>query len=199
MPRSPRSCGGLGRFLGALALWVVHRVRDDFAPHAVVPDLHLAVLPGVVQVLTNFCEAERFPAEAMGEVFALIEDAYSARGLPDEWRRHHQGGLIGYLGREVFATPGDPTPIPGSAAVAWNPSITGGAKSEDTALVSQQGVEVITRTWELPEFEFGPHGSSRNRRALAVDDRADRDRSSLLTTFRGPLVAQTSMRRLAHL
>jgi antitoxin VapB len=99
-------------------------------------------------------EASR-PGRTMGDVFARIEDAYSTQGLPDEWRRHHQGGLTGYLGREVFATPGDPTPIPDSAAVAWNPSITGGAKSEDTALVSHQGVEVITRTPELPELEFG--------------------------------------------
>jgi Xaa-Pro aminopeptidase len=94
------------------------------------------------------------PGRTLGEVFATIEQAYSAQGFPGEWRRHHQGGITGYLGREVFATPGDLTEIPDSAAVAWNPSITGGAKSEDTALVSQQGIEVITRTPELPEFEF---------------------------------------------
>lgn len=99
-------------------------------------------------------EASR-PGRTLGDVFTQIVDAYSAQGLPDEWRRHHQGGLTGYLGREAFATPGDSTPIPDSAAVAWNPSITGGAKSEDTALVSQQRVEVITRTRELPEFELG--------------------------------------------
>ena len=32
------------------------------------------------------------------------------------------------------------------------PSIAGGAKSEDTALVSPDDVEVITRTAELPEL-----------------------------------------------
>jgi Xaa-Pro aminopeptidase len=95
------------------------------------------------------------PGRRLGEVFSDIEAAYAAQGFPGEWRRHHQGGLTGYLGREVFATPGDPTPIPNSAAVAWNPS-TGGAKSEDTALVSEHGVEVITRTPELPELAFAP-------------------------------------------
>jgi hypothetical protein len=59
------------------------------------------------------------------------------------------------MGREVFATPGNPASIPDSAAVAWNPSITGGAKSEDTALVTRKGVEVITRTPDLPELDFG--------------------------------------------
>ena len=95
------------------------------------------------------------PGETLGHVFSRIEEAYVAHGFPGEWRRHHQGGLTGYAGREVFAVPDDPTVIPASAAVAWNPSITGGAKSEDTALVTPDGVEVITRTPELPEFDFG--------------------------------------------
>jgi hypothetical protein len=54
----------------------------------------------------------------------------------------------------VFAVPGDDTPFPASCAVAWNPSITGGAKSEDTALVTDHSVEIITRTPELPEIEI---------------------------------------------
>jgi Xaa-Pro aminopeptidase len=95
------------------------------------------------------------PSRTLGDVFACIEDAYAAHGFRGEWRRHHQGGLTGYAGREVFAVPADPTVIPASGAVAWNPSITGGAKSEDTALVAESGIEVITRTPELPEFDFG--------------------------------------------
>jgi hypothetical protein len=45
--------------------------------------------------------------------------------------------------------------IPESTAVAWNPSITGGAKSEDTALVSAAGLQVVTRTPALAELEPG--------------------------------------------
>jgi antitoxin VapB len=95
------------------------------------------------------------PGRMLGHVFADLEAAYADEGFPGEWRRHHQGGLTGYLGREVFAVPGERTPIPASAAVAWNPSLTGGAKSEDTALVTGDGVEVVTRTPELPEWTFG--------------------------------------------
>ena len=94
------------------------------------------------------------PGRTLGDVFADLDAAYDAQGFPQEWRRHHQGGLTGYLGREAFAFPGDRTSIPATAAVAWNPSITGGAKSEDTALVSAEGVEVVTRTPELPEWEL---------------------------------------------
>jgi hypothetical protein len=48
--------------------------------------------------------------------------------------------------------PGEPTRIPSTAALAWNPSITGGAKSEDTILVTDDGVEVLTRTPDLGEI-----------------------------------------------
>jgi Xaa-Pro aminopeptidase len=94
------------------------------------------------------------PGRTLGDVFAAAAKAYAAAGFPGEWRRHHQGGLTGYEGREVFAVPGDPTVIPESCAVAWNPSVTGGGKSEDTALVTSGGVEVITRTPDLPEVEL---------------------------------------------
>jgi antitoxin VapB len=92
------------------------------------------------------------PGRTLGDVFGDLADAYAERRFPGEWRRHHQGGLTGYEGREVFATPHEATVIPDSCAVAWNPSITGGAKSEDTALVTREGVEVITRTPDLPEL-----------------------------------------------
>jgi Xaa-Pro dipeptidase len=93
------------------------------------------------------------PGATLGELFGVLARAYEAQGFPEEWRRHHQGGLTGYRGREVFAVPGDPTRLPEACAVAWNPSVTGGGKSEDTALVTSAGVEVLTRTPSLPELE----------------------------------------------
>jgi Xaa-Pro dipeptidase len=93
------------------------------------------------------------PGATTGEVLDVAAAAYELEGFPEEWRKHHQGGLTGYRGREVFAVPGEATPLPASCAVAWNPSITGGAKSEDTALVSERGLEIVTRTPGLPEIE----------------------------------------------
>jgi Xaa-Pro dipeptidase len=93
------------------------------------------------------------PGRTHGELLEVIAEVYDREGFPEEWRRHHQGGLTGYKGREVFAVPGEPTPLPSVGAVAWNPSITGGGKSEDTVLVSTGDTEVLTRTPELPEFE----------------------------------------------
>jgi Xaa-Pro aminopeptidase len=79
------------------------------------------------------------PGRALGELFEVLAEAYDREGFPEEWRHHHQGGLTGYKGREVFAVPGEPTPLPPVGAVAWNPSITGGGKSEDTVLVTGEG------------------------------------------------------------
>jgi Xaa-Pro dipeptidase len=93
------------------------------------------------------------PGVTTGAVLEAAAREYEAKGFPEEWRRHHQGGITGYRGREVFAVPDESTPLRDSCAVAWNPSITGGGKSEDTALVSAAGVEVITRTPELGELE----------------------------------------------
>jgi Xaa-Pro dipeptidase len=93
------------------------------------------------------------PGRTHGELLDVIAEAYDREGFPEEWRRHHQGGLTGYKGREVFAVPGEPTPLPPVGAVAWNPSVTGGGKSEDTVLLTAEGHEVLTRTPELGELE----------------------------------------------
>jgi Xaa-Pro aminopeptidase len=99
--------------------------------------------------------AEARPGRTLGDLLAVVIRAYDALGLPDEWRRHHQGGLTGYKGREVFAVPGDETVLPSTCVVAFNPSVTGGGKSEDTVLVRNGGVEVLTRTPALPELANG--------------------------------------------
>jgi Xaa-Pro aminopeptidase len=83
------------------------------------------------------------PGATLGEVFEAGERAYAARGYYDEWREHHQGGTTGYAGREVFALPGSPGTLEAGVAVAWNPTVPG-AKSEDTALVHDGGIELLT-------------------------------------------------------
>jgi antitoxin VapB len=93
------------------------------------------------------------PGTELRAVIDVAARVYAEHGFPDEWRRHHQGGLTGYRGREVLGTPSETTAIPESAAVAWNPSIAGGGKSEDTALVSAAGFQVITCTPELGEID----------------------------------------------
>ena len=65
---------------------------------------------------------------------------------------HHQGGLTGYAGREIFGTPASKYRLQPNQVLTWNPSITG-AKSEDTLLLSENGPEILTRSGNWPEFE----------------------------------------------
>lgn len=83
------------------------------------------------------------PGRTLGEVIAAGQAAYAEAGYPEEWRLHHQGGIIGYQGRERIAVPGDHTVIEPDMAFAWNPSVAG-AKAEETILLHPDGTEVLT-------------------------------------------------------
>ena len=73
------------------------------------------------------------------------QEAYASLGFPDEWQKHHQGGVAGYQPREYLATPASPDVIIPGQVLAWNPSIAG-AKMEDTVLVGAQKNEILTST-----------------------------------------------------
>lgn len=85
------------------------------------------------------------PGRTLGSVLQAARDAYHEMGFADEWELHHQGGSIGYQGRERIAVPGDVTPIEPGMAFAWNPSITG-AKAEETIMLEPDGSSrILTR------------------------------------------------------
>ena len=91
----------------------------------------------------------------LSDVLAAGVSAYAAEGCPDEWRLHHQGGPIGYQGREAVATPTADAVIAPNMAFAWNPSITG-TKAEDTFILLADGSpDVVTRD---PAWPSGADG-----------------------------------------
>ena len=80
------------------------------------------------------------PGQRWCDILAVGQQVYRETGFNDEWTLHHQGGPMGYEGRDYFATPGETRRVVENQAVGWNPSITG-TKSEDTILSSG---EVLT-------------------------------------------------------
>lgn len=100
---------------------------------------------------------ESRPGALLGKVFDQGVDQYDREGYGREWSLHHQGGITGYAGREVFATPASHQFLRPGQAVAWNPTITG-VKSEDTVLVGADGPEVLTRTGAWPQVVVEPGG-----------------------------------------
>jgi Xaa-Pro aminopeptidase len=91
----------------------------------------------------------------LSDVFSVLVDAYASEGYADEWRLHHQGGPIGYQGREEIGTPTNGVVVRPGMAFAWNPSITG-TKVEDTFILREDGTEMmVTRDPDWPADEDG--------------------------------------------
>lgn len=122
--------------------WGLHAALTRFAELR-APDAELANRIGATGAIhAAMLDATR-PGNTLGDVLAAAQTAYAQAGHPEEWRLHHQGGIIGYQGRERIATPDDPTEIREGMAFAWNPSIAG-AKAEETVLLGADGVNVLT-------------------------------------------------------
>jgi Xaa-Pro aminopeptidase len=106
------------------------------------------------------------PGGTWGESVDALAAGYEEIGQPGAWHEHFQGGPIGFEQREFELAPGQ-TDSPfwglerrGPYAVAWNPSLRGGAKLEETYLIGE-AVELVTVTpgWPLDD---GPMGAPRS-------------------------------------
>ena len=110
------------------------------------------------QVNAALLDASRVGATS-ADLFRVAADAYAANGFPGEEQLHHQGGPTGYWEREWVATPEGKEVVVDNQAFAWNPSIHGG-KVEDTVLLRNGEIELLTSTPELPALESSANGNS---------------------------------------
>ncbi len=83
------------------------------------------------------------------DLFAAAAATYASLGHPGEELRHHQGGSTGYGEREWLATPAGKERVMNRQAFAWNPSVAGG-KVEDTVLLLDDTIDLLTATPDLP-------------------------------------------------
>jgi len=110
------------------------------------------------QVNAALLDASRVGATS-ADLFRVAADAYAANGFPGDEQLHHQGGPTGYWEREWIATPAGTETVVNNQAFAWNPSIRGG-KVEDTVLLHDGEIELLTSTPELPALESSANGNS---------------------------------------
>lgn len=122
--------------------WGLHAALTRFA-ELEEPDPELTRRQSAVDSIHDAMVAATRPGETLGAVFAATQGAYAEAGHPGEWKLHHQGGIIGYQGRERIAVPEDKTVIRPGMAFAWNPSIAG-AKAEATMLLDPAGPIILT-------------------------------------------------------
>ena len=103
-----------------------------------------------------FMAASR-PGVPAREVLRKGIEAYGAKGYPEEWKLHHQGGSIGYSPRDYRVNFETMDIIQENQAFAWNPSLTG-TKSEDTILAVSAGPELITTPILYPSLAVEVEG-----------------------------------------
>jgi hypothetical protein len=105
------------------------------------------------------------PGHSWGDAVEALTKGYENIGAPGAWREHFQGGPIAFEQREFELAPPQTDSlfwnvgIQASCAVAWNPSLHGGAKIEETYLVGSNGFELVTDSgeWAMTSDEGPQH------------------------------------------
>lgn len=120
---------------------IVHfgKISDDLKKK------HNAVCLVDAVYINSTCKGKR-----IDEVFREGLKTYEKMGFPNEWKKHHQGGLTGYMTRYFRASEKIKQEIFENQSYAWNPSITG-TKSEDTIITTDGYPVIITedKNWPL--------------------------------------------------
>ncbi len=95
--------------------------------------------------------AHSIPGKTYVSALEAGRRAYEERGYGEEFKKHHQGGPIGYAGRDYRVDFGTPGEIQENQGFCWNPSITG-TKSEDTVIATSEGILPVSRPILYPSM-----------------------------------------------
>lgn len=109
------------------------------------------------------------PGVAARDVLSKGIQAYEKMGYTEEWKLHHQGGSIGYTGRDYRTSFNTPDIVMGNQAFTWNPSLTG-TKSEDTIVATVEGPEMITKPVIYPTLSIEVEGVAFTRPDILEKD-----------------------------
>ena len=104
-------------------------------------------------------EEATVPGKSCADIFELYKQWYAEAGYPDEWKKHHQGGAIGYDDREFVIYPKVEETVQERQAFAWNPTITG-TKVENTIIAFKDHIEVVTTSDDWPMIKIELNGKT---------------------------------------
>jgi Xaa-Pro aminopeptidase len=109
--------------------------------------------------------ANTVPGKPAKDAFLKGLDAYKEVGYPEEYKLHHQGGSIGYVGRDYKVNFTTTDIVQPNQGFTWNPSITG-TKSEDTILATAAGPDILSKPVYFPVLEMSVGGFNFKRPAI---------------------------------
>jgi Xaa-Pro dipeptidase len=101
--------------------------------------------------------ANTIPGRPAVEAFNRGIEDYKVQGFPEEFKLHHQGGSIGYVGRDYKVNFETDHIVEENQAFSWNPSITG-SKSEDVMIATADGPVLLTKPELFPVLEMEVDG-----------------------------------------
>ena len=111
----------------------------------------LVALTGRLDTVDEAVRRATRPGETWGDAVEALAASYREIGHAGAWTQHYQGGPIAFEQREFELAPGQSdspywdVPCEVGHAVAWNPSLSGGAKIEETYLLGEFELEPVTR------------------------------------------------------
>ena len=157
--RHPLACGReMGRVVMAVAVAErggLHAAATRFTCANGLPD-GIGKATVAARAVEEQMLAASVPDATYGEVMQVCERAYALAGYPGSWREHYQGGPIGYRQREFEIVPTQTdsrwfrTRLAAGQVLAWNPSVAGGGKAEDTYAIEPGGLRRLTDTGRWP-------------------------------------------------
>jgi Xaa-Pro dipeptidase len=150
----------------------LHAAATRFAASAPVDPAYAALRRRVLAIEDAVLSACT-PGARYGAALDALDAAYTRAGAPGGWSGHYQGGPIGFAQREFEIAPGQrgsrwpAEMITAGHAVAWNPSLPGGAKCEDTYLVAADGAR--QRVTIAPGWPAEPDDTMRPPRPAVLE------------------------------
>ncbi len=93
------------------------------------------------------------PGKTFAEIFEQQKKMYRNHGYPDEWKKHAQGGLTGYIVNDPSKALSENEYVEKNQAFNWYITISG-AKVEETAITVSNRAEIITHRHKWPDKEY---------------------------------------------
>jgi Xaa-Pro aminopeptidase len=93
------------------------------------------------------------------DIFETQKRLFASEGFPDEWKRHFQGGLTGYIINDPTGCLDPEARVREGQAFNWYVTITG-AKVEETCLVTATGAEVLSSRGAWPTISVDAGGKT---------------------------------------